>query len=209
MNNFKGGGFKKGGSKFSGINKFGGDRKHGGGHNRKHHSTNSTAEMFVATCSECHKKCEVPFKPSSDKPVYCSTCFGVKKNANESSGSFSERDRSDRGPHNEALNHTKASRVERSPRHDSIQGLSNDDIAGLKRQISGLESKLNRILELINPPMHSQKAPVPIKEKEITEIIKATPKVVTKKVAKKTPVKKTVKKVAKKAVKKVAKKAKK
>lgn len=33
-------------------------------------------EMFRATCAECGKKCEVPFKPSGDKPVYCSDCFG-------------------------------------------------------------------------------------------------------------------------------------
>lgn len=31
--------------------------------------------MFQAVCSECGKNCEVPFKPSGDKPVYCSVCF--------------------------------------------------------------------------------------------------------------------------------------
>lgn len=33
-------------------------------------------KMFRATCSECGKSCEVPFKPNSDKPVYCDQCFG-------------------------------------------------------------------------------------------------------------------------------------
>lgn len=32
-------------------------------------------EMFTATCDNCGKKCEVPFRPSGDKPVYCSDCF--------------------------------------------------------------------------------------------------------------------------------------
>jgi CxxC-x17-CxxC domain-containing protein len=29
----------------------------------------------TATCSSCGDKCEVPFKPSGDKPVYCRDCF--------------------------------------------------------------------------------------------------------------------------------------
>ena len=32
-------------------------------------------EMFTATCSSCGKEAEVPFQPSSAKPVYCSDCF--------------------------------------------------------------------------------------------------------------------------------------
>jgi CxxC-x17-CxxC domain-containing protein len=32
-------------------------------------------EMFTAICDDCGKECEVPFKPSSDKPIYCSECF--------------------------------------------------------------------------------------------------------------------------------------
>ena len=31
--------------------------------------------MHKATCAECGKSCEVPFRPSGDKPVYCSNCF--------------------------------------------------------------------------------------------------------------------------------------
>src|SRR3989344_2908023 len=32
--------------------------------------------MHQAICSECGNKCEVPFRPTGDKPVYCSQCFG-------------------------------------------------------------------------------------------------------------------------------------
>jgi len=32
-------------------------------------------EMHKAVCSECGKECEVPFKPSGDRPVYCKDCF--------------------------------------------------------------------------------------------------------------------------------------
>jgi len=32
-------------------------------------------EMFTATCSNCGKDAQVPFRPTSGKPVYCSDCF--------------------------------------------------------------------------------------------------------------------------------------
>jgi CxxC-x17-CxxC domain-containing protein len=37
--------------------------------------------MHQATCDNCGRECEVPFKPTSGKPVYCSSCF--EKNQNE------------------------------------------------------------------------------------------------------------------------------
>jgi len=40
--------------------------------------------MTRVTCSGCGQKCEVPFKPTSNKPVYCSACF---KNIDDSSSS--------------------------------------------------------------------------------------------------------------------------
>ncbi|HLD50208.1 MAG TPA: CxxC-x17-CxxC domain-containing protein [bacterium] len=36
-------------------------------------------EMFKATCAGCQKECEVPFKPSGDRPVYCKECFSKRK----------------------------------------------------------------------------------------------------------------------------------
>jgi len=30
-------------------------------------------------CSDCNKECEVPFKPSADRPVYCKECFSKRK----------------------------------------------------------------------------------------------------------------------------------
>lgn len=31
--------------------------------------------MFSAVCAECGNRCQVPFKPTSNKPVYCNECF--------------------------------------------------------------------------------------------------------------------------------------
>ena len=36
---------------------------------------NQRPEMFETTCDKCKRKCEVPFRPSGEKPVYCSDCF--------------------------------------------------------------------------------------------------------------------------------------
>ncbi|HEX3027701.1 MAG TPA: zinc-ribbon domain containing protein [Clostridia bacterium] len=36
-------------------------------------------EMFPAVCSACGKKTQVPFRPSGDKPVYCSDCFSKRR----------------------------------------------------------------------------------------------------------------------------------
>ena len=36
-------------------------------------------EMHKATCAECGNECEVPFKPSGDRPVYCKECFRKRK----------------------------------------------------------------------------------------------------------------------------------
>jgi CxxC-x17-CxxC domain-containing protein len=32
-------------------------------------------EMFSAVCSNCGREAQVPFRPTSGKPVYCSDCF--------------------------------------------------------------------------------------------------------------------------------------
>ena len=37
--------------------------------------------MFPAICADCTKSCELPFKPSGDRPVYCKECFSRRKAA--------------------------------------------------------------------------------------------------------------------------------
>jgi len=218
MNNFKGGGFKHGGSKFAGKGKFGGDRGgHRGGQSRDSRHGNSDQQMHTANCSDCGNKCEVPFRPSGDKPVYCSTCFGAKKNANEPRGELNSQDRSDKGFRNNESSNTKKPRSERSPRHDPSRGRNDEGIEELKQQITALETKLNKILDLLNPPKPSTKGVKRVKNEPAVKVTKKTAKKVptkkapAKKVAKKTPVKIVIKKtapkkVAKKSIKKTAKK---
>jgi CxxC-x17-CxxC domain-containing protein len=36
-------------------------------------------EMHKATCAECGKECEVPFKPTEGRPVFCKDCYAKKR----------------------------------------------------------------------------------------------------------------------------------
>ncbi|MEA3378390.1 MAG: CxxC-x17-CxxC domain-containing protein [Nanoarchaeota archaeon] len=38
-------------------------------------------KMTKVICSSCGAECEVPFKPTSSKPVYCDECFAKKNKA--------------------------------------------------------------------------------------------------------------------------------
>lgn len=51
----RGGGFNRGGN-------FGGPR-----------------EMHKATCSSCGAECEVPFKPTEGREVYCKECYAKNR----------------------------------------------------------------------------------------------------------------------------------
>ena len=49
------------------------DRPRSGGFRRSFND--GPREMHKAVCSECKKECEVPFKPTEGKPVYCKDCY--------------------------------------------------------------------------------------------------------------------------------------
>ena len=36
-------------------------------------------EMHDATCADCKKETQVPFKPTGDRPVYCRECYQKHK----------------------------------------------------------------------------------------------------------------------------------
>ena len=45
------------------------------GRSRDFDRSRSQSNMHTVICDRCGKECEVPFKPTSSKPVYCSDCF--------------------------------------------------------------------------------------------------------------------------------------
>ena len=54
-------------------------------------------EMFHAVCDNCGKDCEVPFKPTGNKPVYCSDCFSKMGGRSNSQGNRGSGGRQDNG----------------------------------------------------------------------------------------------------------------
>jgi CxxC-x17-CxxC domain-containing protein len=38
-------------------------------------SSGLSRQMFPATCAQCGKDTEVPFQPTTGRPVYCSDCY--------------------------------------------------------------------------------------------------------------------------------------
>ena len=206
MNNYNsrgGGGFNKsrgnsdrGG--FGGRSKFGGDRRD---------RDDRPMQKFSATCAACHKKCEVPFRPSGDKPVYCSDCFGKKNQDDHRDERGSDR----RGGRNDRPDYTKLPRDQRPPRHDKSRGQDGVELVEIKRQLATIEARLNRILDVLNPPTEKTaskpKKEKPAKQEVDKPALKKTLEKVTEPVAAPKAVKKTAKKTAKKAVKKTVKKA--
>ncbi len=53
-----------------------GEGRGGGGFDR---GFGGQREMHKAVCADCGQECEVPFKPSGDRPVYCRECYRKHK----------------------------------------------------------------------------------------------------------------------------------
>ena len=189
----------------------GGDRRSRGGDSRP--------EMHRATCAECGASCEVPFKPTGGKPVYCSNCFSNKEGSTPRRSNDRERSRSmfgsDRGERRmfEAVcdGCGKDCEVPFKPSEDKpvycdecfgknnesrrSENKGNSSDNSLSKQIEALNSKLDKVIQLLTP-----------KEKK-EEVIKLAPQKKAVKVAKK-EVKKSVKKPVVKKAKVVKKKGK-
>ena len=176
--------FSKGGDRGGSRGGFGGGDRGGFGGSRDGGRREIT--MHKATCSNCGKACEVPFRPDGSKPVLCSECFGMNKTDARNGG-----ERRDRGSFDRPKRDFDAPRPERGP---------SPEIKALQAQVTALEASVNEMLSILKgtPVKKAAKA-------EIVEVVETAPK---KEVAKKATAKKTVAKKApaKKAVKKVAKK---
>lgn len=85
-------------------------------------SRSADREMHKTKCSNCGKECEVPFRPTGAKPVYCNDCFRTMGD--------SDRDRRDRPRHED-----RGSRPSAAPQH--------------LEQFKILNEKLDRILMIL------------------------------------------------------------
>lgn len=186
MKNFKPGGFKQASGGFGGRQKFskGGDRmgngggKFGGGathgfRGAERPSHGHKSEMFSAVCSTCGRDCEVPFEPSHDKPVYCSACFGKKSQDMSRQFQGDSRDDRSRSP--------KVSYQERPAFEKSEVKNNNNELAEVKRQLTSLEGKLNRVLDMLNAQVSE---PIVVTPVATVQVATVSPKVTKAKVEK-------------------------
>lgn len=118
-------------------------------------------EMFDAVCDECGKDCKVPFRPSGDKPIYCSDCF--EKRGGRDRGRPSRRGTSKRSFRDEGSS-------------GSLKGVNAKSIEKLTQSIEALNKKLNNIIELLSAkkgkPVVKESKPKTIKVKKEKKVKK-------------------------------------
>lgn len=51
--------------------------------------------LHKAVCADCKKDCEIPFKPTGERPVYCKECFSKRKGGNSFKGNHGNKPASD------------------------------------------------------------------------------------------------------------------
>jgi CxxC-x17-CxxC domain-containing protein len=186
---------------------------------RKEFRNRERPQMYEAICSDCGKRCEVPFKPTGDKPIYCSQCFtnhgGASRFENRSERGRDERNPRQNRPMFDAICDTCGKKFElpfkptkEKPvycnecfgKRDSSNKNVSAPVNQNKEQFEILNAKIDKILKLLTPV-------VPVKEEKKEIIVKKNKETTKKKITKKEKPKKPKKVVVKKpAVKKKSKK---
>ncbi|MFH0852911.1 MAG: CxxC-x17-CxxC domain-containing protein [bacterium] len=153
--------FEQQGDRFQGRS---GGRDHGRSGDRGF-GRSGDRQMYSATCDKCGKSCEVPFRPTSGKPIYCSECFNKEDRSGDRRG---------------GVRHGGGDR----------EGVGNKQIS---EQLKSLSNKLDKIIDLLDPGATKKESttkeiitkPDSEKPEETKNIPKKANKKTVKKVAKK------------------------
>ncbi len=148
-------------------------KEDGGNLNRKDKRSYDSSErrdMFSATCAECGKKCEIPFRPRSGKAVYCSSCF-------------------------EKVDPNRESKDRREGGGTYEKSKSSFDMSLINDQLISVNVKLDKLINILTPAKKEDgKEKETAESEDVTEKIKKAVKkpksAVKKSVAKKKPEKK-------------------
>lgn len=165
----KGGRFGGGGGGFKGGFNRGASGGGGGFGGAPRGDFSRPKEMHQATCANCGKGCEVPFRPNGKKPVFCKECFTSGKTEGSSQG-FSRPDSAPR----------PAYRPEGRP--DSRPHGGEVRTEDLKPRLEAIDAKLNTLMKMVEGLKHT----APAAKEGVSAAVKAAlkPKK-TKKVSKK------------------------
>jgi CxxC-x17-CxxC domain-containing protein len=139
--------------------------------------------MFNATCDECGKPCQLPFRPSSNKPVYCSACFNMR---GERSG-VSNNSRDDRGNRDSRDDRGSRDNRDSRPARDNYVASSGSvktvdsakEIRELKDQMTSLNAKLEKIMKVLAINDNGAKVEKEAVKASTETKVKAVKKVVT------------------------------
>lgn len=142
-----------------------GAKRGGGGFDRRDSGKRGfdRPQMHRAICSECGAACEVPFRPTGDKPIFCSNCFKGKDNR-DNRGS-----RGDFGPKKmfSAVcdNCGKGCEVPFRPTGDKpvycsdcFGGDHKDKTSHIEKQLQSINEKLDQLLQATVKPKVVKKA---------------------------------------------------
>jgi len=128
-----------------------GNRSSGGNRNfgrpRFTNDRQDRQEMFSATCANCGKQCEVPFRPTGSKPVLCRDCF---QNNRGSDSRRPERRTFDRPDFNRDDNRSRTS--------------------DYTAQFEMLNAKMDKILALLQAPANAAPLESNLTEEVLEEI---------------------------------------
>lgn len=151
----------RGGSRFGGGGKsFGGGSRFGGGGKSFGGGGFGKPEMHDATCSQCGAACQVPFRPSGGREIFCSNCFKDKR-----------PERND-GPMRQGGNFNRPS-FDSKPSFDKKPSFGGGDNNQFKQQIEMLNTKLDKILKILSPGQPEVKVSIPEVDVVVKEVKKA------------------------------------
>jgi len=134
-------------------------------------------EMFQTTCSGCGNTCEVPFRPSGGRPVFCNSCFKDQKE--DGFGQSGRSEFKSHAPKRDFNNSYSSPRPERSEYRPApaaqapAAGMSEDT----KKIFIDLGFKLDRLIAAVEKLSEAKaEAPAKLAPKKVVTVKKTAKK---------------------------------
>jgi len=134
--------------------KIGSDRGRSFGGDRAGTRREGRPAMHSAKCSGCGNACEVPFRPSGEKPVYCNNCFKGKDGGSRDSRGGGKRESGPQYNNKPSYQHSRGEVTSNyKPQFDQINHKLDEILNILNSRNIGSEELWNIDKEEINEPV--------------------------------------------------------